>query len=88
MTASATGFQIKGFVKGKTQVRLAFTRRGEPIEIVCVTERLACTQLAAVESLSGWQLVSASLEPLALPHTVRTASAEYASPVASPSAAA
>jgi len=34
------------------------------MEIVCVTEALACAQLASVEALSGWQLVSATLEPL------------------------
>lgn len=88
MTSSATGYRIKGFIRGETQVRLAFTRRGEPIEIVCVTEGLACTQLAAVDALSGWQLVSASLEALALPMTGGTASTEDDSPVAAPSAAA
>jgi hypothetical protein len=30
-----------------------------------VTEALACAQLATVQSLSGWQLVHAELEPLA-----------------------
>jgi hypothetical protein len=64
MTETPTGNQISGFVSGETQVRIAFTRRGEKIEIVCVTEVLACAQLAAVEALSGWQLVSAALEPL------------------------
>jgi hypothetical protein len=66
MTETATGNQISGFVSGQTQARIAFTRRGEQIEIVCVTEVLACAQLAAVEALSGWQLVSAELEPLAV----------------------
>ena len=65
MTETATGNQIDGFVNGKTQARIAFTRRGEQMEIVCVTEALACAQLASVEALSGWQLVSATLEPLA-----------------------
>jgi hypothetical protein len=65
MTETATGNQIDGFVSGKTQARIAFTRRGEQMEIVCVTEALACAQLASVEALSGWQLVSATLEPLA-----------------------
>ena len=64
MTETATGNQIDGFVSGKTQARIAFTRRGEQMEIVCVTEALACAQLASVEALSGWQLVSATLEPL------------------------
>lgn len=65
MTETPTGNQIDGFVGGKTQARIAFTRRGEQMEIVCVTEALACAQLASVEALSGWQLVSATLEPLA-----------------------
>jgi hypothetical protein len=64
VTETATGNQIDGFVNGKTQARIAFTRRGEQMEIVCVTEALACAQLASVEALSGWQLVSAALEPL------------------------
>jgi len=64
MTETATGNQIDGFVNGKTQARITFTRRGEQMEIVCVTEALACAQLASVEALSGWQLVSATLEPL------------------------
>jgi hypothetical protein len=63
MTETPTGPQIKGFISGKTQARLVATRRGEQIEIICVTEDLACTQLATIESLSGWQLVSACLEP-------------------------
>jgi len=72
MTETATGTQIDGFVSGKTQARIAFTRRGEQMEIVCVTEALACAQLASVEALSGWQLVSATLEPLtAWPASVR-----------------
>jgi hypothetical protein len=67
-----SGNQIDGFVSGKTQARIAFTRRGEQMEIVCVTEALACAQLASVEALSGWQLVSAELEPLAAwPETLR-----------------
>lgn len=65
MTQTASGFQIDGFVSGKTQARLVFTRHGEPIEIVCLTEDLACAQLAAVEDLSNWELVSACLEPRA-----------------------
>ena len=65
VTQTPDGFQIDGFVSGRTQARIAFTRRGEHIEIVCMTEKLACTQLATVEALSGWQLVSAALEPLA-----------------------
>lgn len=63
MTETPTGPQISGFISGKTQARLVATRRGEQIEIVCVTEDLACTQLATIESLSGWELVSACLEP-------------------------
>jgi hypothetical protein len=67
-----SGNQIDGFISGKTQARIAFTRRGEQMEIVCVTEALACAQLASVEALSGWQLVSAELEPLAAwPETLR-----------------
>jgi hypothetical protein len=65
MTQTADGNQINGFVSGETQARIAFTRRGEQVEIVCVTEALACAQLATVQSLSGWQLVHAELEPLA-----------------------
>jgi hypothetical protein len=63
MTETPTGPQIKGFISGKTQARLVVTRRGEQLEIICVTEDLACTELAAIESLSGWKLVSACLEP-------------------------
>jgi hypothetical protein len=63
MTETPTGPQISGFIKGETQARLVFTRRGEEIEIVCVTEDLACAELSAIESLSGWELVSACLEP-------------------------
>jgi hypothetical protein len=63
MTETPTGPQISGFISGKTQVRLVATRRGEQIEIVCVTQDLACTELAAIQSLSGWELVSACLEP-------------------------
>jgi hypothetical protein len=63
VTQTPTGSQISGFVTGKTQARLVFTRRGEQMEIVCVTEDLACTELAAIEALSTWQLVSARLEP-------------------------
>jgi hypothetical protein len=58
-----TGSQISGFVTGETQARLVFTRRGEQMEIVCMTEALACAQLAAIDALSSWQLVSARLEP-------------------------
>jgi hypothetical protein len=63
VTQTPTGSQITGFVSGKTQARLVFTRRGEQMEIVCMTEDLACAQLAAIESLSSWELVSACLEP-------------------------
>jgi hypothetical protein len=63
VTQTPTGPQISGFVPGETQARLVFTRRGEQLEIVCVTEDLACAQLAAIETLSSWQLVSAHLEP-------------------------
>lgn len=62
LTETEAGSRISGFVNGQTQARIAFTRRGEPMEIVCLTEGLACAQLAAIESLSGWQLVSAALE--------------------------
>ena len=75
MTQTADGNQINGFVSGETQARIAFTRRGEQIEIVCVTEALACAQLATVQSLNGWQLVHAELEPLAAwPDIVREVS--------------
>jgi hypothetical protein len=63
VTQTPTGAQIKGFISGETQARLVFTRRGEQMEIVCLTEDLACAQLAAIEALSNWQLVSARLEP-------------------------
>jgi hypothetical protein len=63
MTETPTGPKISGFISGKTQARLVVTRRGEQIDIVCVTEDLACTELAAIESLRGWELVSACLEP-------------------------
>ena len=63
VTHTPTGSQISGFVTGETQARLVFTRRGEQMEIVCVTEDLACAQLAAIETLSSWQLISARLEP-------------------------
>jgi hypothetical protein len=65
MTETATGHQIDGFIDGKTQARIVFNRRGEQLEIVCVTEALACMELATAETLSGWELVSATLEPLA-----------------------
>jgi hypothetical protein len=65
LTETATGQQIDGFIDGETQARIVFSRRGEQQEIVCVTEVLACAELAAVETLKGWQLVSATLEPLA-----------------------
>ncbi len=64
MTQTPDGSQIDGFISGQTQARIAFTRRGERFEIICTTEELACTQLAVVDALSGWQLVSAVLEPL------------------------
>jgi hypothetical protein len=63
VTLTGTGSQIDGFVPGETQARLVFTRRGEQLEIVCVTEDLACAELAAIDALSSWQLVSARLEP-------------------------
>jgi hypothetical protein len=63
VTQTPTGSQISGFVTGETQARLVFTRRGEQMEIVCMTEDLACAELAAIETLSSWQLVSAQLEP-------------------------
>jgi hypothetical protein len=63
VTHTPEGPQISGFISGETQARLVFTRRGEQIEIVCMTEDLACAQLAAIETLSSWQLVSACLEP-------------------------
>jgi hypothetical protein len=63
VTQTPTGSQISGFVTGETQARLVFTRRGELMEIVCMTEDLACAELAAIEALSSWQLVSARLEP-------------------------
>jgi hypothetical protein len=64
MTQTPDGSQIDGFISGQTQARIAFTRRGEQFEIICMTEELACTQLAVLDALSGWQLVSAVLEPL------------------------
>jgi hypothetical protein len=64
MTKTPDGMQIDGFISGETQARIAFTRRGEQLEIICTTQELACTQLAVLEVLSGWQLVSAVLEPL------------------------
>jgi hypothetical protein len=64
LTQTPDGFQIDGFIAGQTQARIAFTRRGEQAEIVCVTEELACAQLAVLAELRGWQLVSAVLEPL------------------------
>jgi hypothetical protein len=63
VTDTPSGPQISGFVSGETQARLVFTRRGEQMEIVCMTEDLACAQLAAIETLSSWELVSACLEP-------------------------
>jgi hypothetical protein len=63
VTQTPAGSQISGFVAGETQARLVFTRRGEQMEIVCMTEDLACAELAAIETLSTWQLVSARLEP-------------------------
>lgn len=63
VTETPAGGQISGFVSGKTQARLVFTRRGEQMEIVCMTEKLACAQLSAIDTLSSWQLVSARLEP-------------------------
>jgi hypothetical protein len=63
VTQTPTGSQISGFISGETQARLVFTRRGERMEIICMTEDLACAQLAAIDSLSSWELVSACLEP-------------------------
>ena len=63
MTQTAHGNQISGFVRGKTQARIVASRRGEQVEIVCITEKLTCTELGTVDSLKGWQLVSAALEP-------------------------
>jgi hypothetical protein len=63
MTQTANGNQISGFVRGKTQARIVANRRGERIEIVCITENLTCAELGAVDALKGWQLVSAALEP-------------------------
>jgi hypothetical protein len=73
---TAAGPSIPGFISGETQARIAFTRRGQPMEIVCLTEGLACAQLAAIDSLSGWQLVSAALEPR---HAVKAEAAATAS---------
>ena len=42
----------------------AFVDARMQAEIVCVTEELACAQLAVLEELRGWQLISAVLEPL------------------------
>jgi hypothetical protein len=63
MTETPDGRQIKGFVSGQTQARIVFDRRGEQVEVVCVTEDLACTQLSTLGALRGWKLVSAALEP-------------------------
>jgi hypothetical protein len=63
MTQTANGHQISGFVRGKTQARIVASRRGEQVEIVCITEKLTCTELGTVDALNGWQLVSAELEP-------------------------
>ena len=50
------------------------------MEIVCMTEDLACAQLAAIESLSSWELVSACLEPYrrGVPRQVRPDEADAA----------
>jgi hypothetical protein len=63
MNETPDGHQIEGFVTGQTQARIVFDRRGERLELVCVTESLACIQLSLIEELPGWTLVSASLEP-------------------------
>jgi hypothetical protein len=63
MTHTANGNQISGFVPRKTQARIVASRRGEQVEIVCITEKLTCAELGAVDRLKGWQLVSAALEP-------------------------
>jgi hypothetical protein len=63
MNETSDGHQIEGFVSGETQARIVFDRRGERLEIVCVTESLACIQLSLIEELPGWTLVSAALEP-------------------------
>jgi hypothetical protein len=57
------GPQIEGFVSGQTQARIVFDRRDERLEIICLTESLACIQLSLIEELPGWTLVSAALEP-------------------------
>jgi hypothetical protein len=78
VTHTPSGPQISGFVSGETQARLVFTRRGEQMEIVCMTEDLACAQLAAIETLSSWELVSACLEPYrrGVPHQAAAAAGE------------
>jgi hypothetical protein len=78
VTQTPTGSQISGFIRGKTQARLVFTRRGEQMEIVCMTEDLACAELAAIDALSTWELVSACLEPYrrGVPRQVRADEAE------------
>ncbi len=81
MTETATGQQIDGFINGETQARIVFNRRGEQLEIVCVTEALTCAELATAETLSGWELVSATLEPLTkwLPYGSQSLSSAKAS---------
>ena len=81
MTETATGHQIDGFISGETQARIVLNHRGEQLEIVCVTEVLACAELATVETLNSWQLVSATLEPLArwLPYSSESSGAAAAS---------
>jgi len=61
VTETPTGWQIDGFVRGETQARLVFTRRGEQLEMLCMTEELACAELSAIEALNDWELVSAHL---------------------------
>jgi hypothetical protein len=75
VTDTPKGSRIGGFVKGKTQARLVFTRHGEQMEMLCLTEELACAELGAIETLSGWELVSAHLVRFRQPHRPRHAAA-------------
>ena len=75
VTDTPKGSRIGGFVKGKTQARLVFTRHGEQLEMLCMTEELACAELAAIETLRGWELVSAHLVRFRQPHRPRHAAA-------------
>jgi hypothetical protein len=73
VTQTPKGSRIDGFVSGETQARLVFTRGGEEIELLCMTEELACAELAMIEALSGWQLVEAQLVRFPQPHRARHA---------------